>query len=126
MITAKYINSDLDIKIHNNTITRVSETKFLGVWIDEKLNWKKLVECVKRNLSRVYSRHNLQSVAHTLGTETLLTLYYSLFLPILSYCCEMWGTTYTSTIHCIEIVQKIVIRLISGVNRMVDNHVRDV
>ena len=52
-----------------------------------------------------------------LGTETLLTLYYSLFLPILSYCCEIWGTTYTSTIHCIEIVQKRVTRLISGVNR---------
>ena len=39
---------------------------------------------------------------HILGTETLLTLYDSLFLPILSYCCEIWGTTYTSTIHCIE------------------------
>ena len=47
------VHSDLDIKIHNDKITRVSETKFLGVWIDEKLNWKKHVECVKRNLSRV-------------------------------------------------------------------------
>ena len=32
------VHSDLDIKIHNEKITRVSETKFLGVWIDEKLN----------------------------------------------------------------------------------------
>ena len=32
------VHSDLDIKIYNNKITRVSETKFLGVWIDEKLN----------------------------------------------------------------------------------------
>ena len=60
---------------------------------------------------------------HILGTETLLTLYYSLFLPILSYCCEIWGTTYTSTIHCIEIVQKRVIRLISGVNRQCHTHI---
>ena len=51
-----------------------------------------------------------------LGTDTLLTLYHPLFLPILSYCCEIWGITYTSTIHCIEILQKRVISLISGVN----------
>ncbi len=37
------LHSDLDIKIHNDKITRVSETKFLGVWIDEKLNWKRHV-----------------------------------------------------------------------------------
>ena len=109
------VHSDLDIKIHNNKITRVSETKFLGVWIAEKLNWKKHVECVKRNLSRVVGI--IYRARHILGTETLLTLYYSLFLPILSYCCEILGTTYTSTIHCIEILQKRVIRLISGVNR---------
>ena len=35
------VHSDVDIKIHNDKITRVSETKFLGVWIDEKLNWEK-------------------------------------------------------------------------------------
>ena len=109
------VHSDLDIKIYNNKITRVSETKFLGVWIDEKLNWKKHVECVKRNLSRVVGI--IYRARHILGTETLLTLYYSLFLPILSYCCEIWGITYTSTIHCIEILQKRVIRLINGVNR---------
>ena len=75
---------------------------------------KKHVECVKRNLSRVVGI--IYRARHMLGTETLLTLYYSLFLPILSYCCEIWGISYTSTIHCIEILQKRVIRLISGVN----------
>ena len=109
------VHSDLDIKIHNDKITRVSETKFIGVWIDEKLNWKKHVECVKRNLSRVVGI--IYSARHILGNETLLTLYYSLFLPILSYCCDILGITYTSTIHCIGILQKRVIRLIYGMNR---------
>ena len=68
-------HSDLDIEIHNNKITRVSETKFLGVWIDEKLNWKKHVECVKRNPSRVVGI--TYRARHILGTETLLTLYYT-------------------------------------------------
>ena len=63
------------------------------------------------------SRHNLHRARPILGTGDLLTLYHSLFLPILSHCCEIWGITYISTIHCIEILQKRVIILISGVNR---------
>ena len=105
----------MTLSLQANYRYRVSETKFLGVWIDEKLNWKKHVECVKRNLSRVVGI--IYRARHILGTENLLTLYYSLFLPILSYCCEIWGITYTSTIHCIDILQKRVIRLISAVNR---------
>ena len=53
----------------------VSETKFLGVWVDEKRYWKK-------NMSRVLGI--IYRARHILGTENLLTLYYSLFLPILS------------------------------------------
>ena len=43
------VHSDLDIKIHNDKITRVSETKFPGVWIYEKLNWKKHVDLTRFN-----------------------------------------------------------------------------
>ena len=46
------VHSDLNIKIHNDKIIMVSETKFLGVWIDNKII-RKPVECVKGNLSRV-------------------------------------------------------------------------
>ena len=55
------VHSDLYIKIHNNKITRVSETKFLGVWIDEKLNWKKHVECVKCHL---FVRNNVGTIEY--------------------------------------------------------------
>ena len=45
-------------------------------------------------------------------------LYASLFLPHLSYCCEMCGITYTTNIHGITILQKRVIRLVCGVRRL--------
>ena len=45
-------------------------------------------------------------------------LYCYLFLSHLSYCCEMWGTTYTTNIHGITILQKRVIRLVCGVKRL--------
>ena len=58
------VHSDLDIKIHNDNISRVSETKFLRVWIGEKLNWKKTCRmCQAQSVS--ISRHNLHCEAHT-------------------------------------------------------------
>ena len=57
------VHSDLNIKIHNDKIIRVSETKFLGVWIDKKYNWKTSGMCQGQSVSS--SRHNLQSEAHT-------------------------------------------------------------
>ena len=45
-------------------------------------------------------------------------LYCSLFLPHLSYCCELWGNTYTTNIHGITILQKRVIQLVCEVKRL--------
>ena len=44
-------------------------------------------------------------------------LYCSLFLPHLSYCCEISGNTYTTNIHGITLLQKRVIELICRVKR---------
>ena len=76
------LNCDLDIRIHNNQIARVNNKKFLGVLIDEKLDWKKHIICVKTNLSRIIGV--MYRASQVLETKSLFTLYYSLFLPILT------------------------------------------
>ena len=98
------INCDMDIQIHNDQITRVSKTKLFGVWIDEKLTWKDQINNVKTNLSRLTGV--MPRASHVLGTTSLLTLYYSLFLPILCYCCEVLGNACITNVHCITVVQK--------------------
>ena len=45
-------------------------------------------------------------------------IHYTLFLSHLSYCCEMWGNTYTTNIHGITILEKRVIRLVCEVKRL--------
>ena len=43
----------------------------------------------------------------------MLTLYCSLFLPYLTYCCEIWGNT-----NCIYVIQKKVVRIIYHEERL--------
>ena len=45
-------------------------------------------------------------------------LYYSLFLPYMIYCAEIWGNSHSTSNTCIFKLQKRVISLIDGATRM--------
>ena len=104
----------LKIEINNTEISRVNVTKFLGVLIDEKLNWKKHIGLVLTKLSK--SMFMLNRAKHILNYDAMLTLYNSIVLPHLNYCCELWGNTYKTNLQNIVITQKKIIRIIHGVN----------
>ena len=45
-------------------------------------------------------------------------LYYSLFLRYIIYCAEIWGNTYKANLKCLVLLQKKVVRLICGAQRL--------
>ena len=50
------INSNIDIEIYNKIIDRVYSSKFVGVLIDHKLNWKEHVSLIKASVKN-YCRY---------------------------------------------------------------------
>ena len=98
------INCDVDIKINNNQITRVNKITFHGIMIDEQLNLIEQIHQVQTGLSRITGV--MYRARNALGTPSLLTLYHSLFLPIMGYCCEIWGNACVTNLHCITVLQK--------------------
>ena len=97
-------DGDININIEDINITRVYECKFLGVLIDSKLNWKSHCSMVKDKLIKCNAIMYKASVY--LDLVAMRTLYCSLFLPYINYCCEVWGITYKSTIDSIVKLQK--------------------
>ena len=95
---------NVNIRINNCEIDMVYKTKFLGVVIDSNLNWKDHVAMVKSKLSK--SIAIIHKAKHLLDRRSGMILYFSLFLPYLSYCCEVWGNTYSSNIKNVYILQK--------------------
>ena len=91
-------------------VTRVQSSKFLGIIIDENLNWKPHIQLVKSKLSKTLSI--IYKASKLINYEGILTLYCSLFLPYLTYCCEIWGNTYATNVNCIYVIQKKVVRII--------------
>ena len=102
---------DINIKINNENIERVYSTKFLGVIIDSKLTWKDHIHKLKTRLSKCISI--LYKCNSVIEISTLRTLYCSLFLPHINYCCEIWGLATDSLLKSIIMLQKRAIRIIS-------------
>ena len=103
-------NEQIKIQIDGVDIERVSQIKFLGVTIDEKLNWKSHIKHIHSKLSR--SIAVLYKAKQVLDHKSLHILYCSLVSPYLSYCAEVWGNNYKSTLHSLFILQKRAIRTI--------------
>ena len=49
-----------------------------------------------------------------LKASALITLYFSLFLPDIYYCSEIWGNTYRTNLKPLFTLQKIVVRIVCG------------
>ena len=107
-------NTPIKVSINKKEINRVFVTKFLGILIDGKLNWKEHINLVCNKLSKCIAV--TYKAKQLLDKNSLVILYCSLFVPYITYCCEILGNTYKSNINCVYLLQKKVIRLVSNVN----------
>ena len=59
----------------------------------------------------------LYKCSHVTDSQSMHTMYSSLFLPYISYCSEIWGNAYPSNVKCLVVLQKRAIRLLYGAGR---------
>ncbi len=102
---------NVELIIDNIKIEKVDEIKFLGVTLDHKISWKSHVSHIQSKLAKCTAI--LSKTRHILDHISLHTLYCLLFLPYLSYCVEVWGNNYKSTLQPIRTIQKRAIRAIN-------------
>ena len=67
-------NTDLDIQINGSQIERVHVAKFLVVYIDEKLSWKRHTAMVREKVAK--SIGIINKVKNILNTKSLFSLYF--------------------------------------------------
>jgi hypothetical protein len=73
-----------NIKIDGETLEIVNKTKFLVVYLDSALNWKKHTNYISTKIAKsigIISRAN-----QIIGKKHLIQLYYSFIFPYLIYC----------------------------------------
>lgn len=96
--------------INDNEINRVSFTNFLGIIIDEKLNWKKHVTFLVNKLNKY--RAIMFLTRTRLTKNSLKLIYYSLIYSNVLYGNVIWGNSNNSILKPLETAQKKIIRTI--------------
>lgn len=108
----KKINHMTSIKMDNNEIKRTKCSKFLGVLIDEHLNWERQIEFVQNKVAKGIGI--LIRARKFLDEKNLCMIYCTLLLPYFTYCAEIWGNTYASKLEKLVKLQKRILRIIGG------------
>ena len=97
--------------IRGTEIKQISETKFLGVVVDDKLSWKNHINYISRKISRGIGI--ILKARKFLPKSYLLSLYSSFIYPYYDYCIEVWGKASNIVLSKLIKLQKKAIRIIS-------------
>ena len=111
----KSINFELKLKLNGKKLYPSSFIKYLGIFLDENLNWKKHTSILSSKLRRANGA--LAKLRHFLPLNTLISVYYAIFNSHLNYGSQIWGQNQNYVTNRIFTLQKSAIRIISNVPR---------
>ena len=97
--------------INNHSIERVSQFKFVGYYLDEKLSWNLHISTVSTKIAKNIGL--LCKLRKTLNNDTLRNLYFSLIHPYINNGLMVWGTSAKVYQDQIIKLQKKIIRIIN-------------
>ena len=85
-------------------ITVKPEVKYLGVWLDQKLNWKRqIAEISKRAMALKINVCKIFSRTCPVSTAAKKLIYTSVLEPKLTYGAEIWGEALRHKLNCAKV-----------------------
>ena len=107
-------NSDetFGLKIRDKILNIVEKIKYLGVQVDQNLDWKEHIKYVASKVSRPIGF--LKYAKSLVPSTTLINLYKSIVEPHFRYCCSVWGCCSSTEKNRLQRLQNKAARLITS------------
>ena len=102
---------NFEVVIENTKLEQVGYIKYLGVYIDSNLTWKKHIEHLHSKLSQ--SCGMLSKIRHYVNKPALHLLYNSLVLSHINYGILAWESANKCNLKKIQVLQNRIIKLIT-------------
>ena len=107
------------LKLGNSKLKKVDVVKFLGVMIDDELNWEPQIEYLKQKL--ISSIIVIKRIRKFIPESEHMKLYNALFKSHLSYCISSWGGISPHKLSSVFSIQKRCVRLLFGTTPSYDH-----
>ena len=85
----KHLEDEFKLDIDGENVEIVSKFKYLGIWIDNKLNWESHLDYMCSKISQRLGV--LKRVRPYINLDTAKMLYNATVLPIMEYNCVIWS-----------------------------------
>ena len=103
-------SGSLHLTIDNQTIRNVTTQKILGVYVDNMINWRDQINYVCKDLNKKIAL--LKHITYYLTDDMKLMYYNAYILPIMDYCCVVWGQKNNHCRNRILTIQNRIARII--------------
>lgn len=127
----KSVRIDFTLRPHNyipttiggKVVTHSETTRYLGLHFDSKLNWRHHVNLKRQQLNILRNKFYWLIGRHSkLKLSNKRLIYESIFKPIWTYGCEIWGTTSNSNRNIIDRFQNKFMRTITSAPWFITNN----
>ena len=89
IITNKKTIPSISVKVESSELEKCNHYKYLGVFIDKDLCWKKHIEYICSKISKACGA--LARLRHCVNTEIMKNVYYALVHSYIRYGILVWG-----------------------------------
>jgi hypothetical protein len=102
--TLAFQNEELSLTINSEQLQHSACEKLLGIKIDSNLNWKNQIDQIGSKISsKIYL---LSKIKKYLNHESRQLIYSGYILPLIDYCCVVWGNCSNEGLNRILKLQK--------------------
>lgn len=118
--------STCSLKIHNclqpgpscscKSLSRVESIKYLGVLLDERLDWRIQIEALAARVRKLI--YLFKQLRNSADRSTLRIVYFGLCQSIISYCISVWGVAGRTAFLRLERAQRAILKVATCKGRM--------
>lgn len=105
---------NINLQIDNHIVKRTSSTKYLGITIDENLNWSEHINNLCNKLLKYVGI--FYKIRHYLKIPELVRMYNSLIYPHILYGIETYANTFPSYLSKLNVINNKLLRVIQSKN----------
>jgi len=105
------MDTNFSVQINHHLLSRTECVRYLGVIIDDKLNWKPHITLVKKQVSKASGI--ICKLRDYISFRSLTTVYYSLVYSHLWYAITSWGSSSFSTLNTLNIIHNKLLRIMT-------------
>lgn len=110
----RLVTPNLNIQIDSSAIAVQDSVKYLGIRIDNKLNFNNHIHFLEAKISK--SVGILAKLKHVLPKKALTTLYFTMVHPHLLYGISIWGGTFKTYQNKLNTLQNKAVKIVTGAN----------